>query len=929
MCRVLILDDDLLVAETVKMTIARDEGTSADVTNRLEDAIALANLTAKQGRPYDVFLIDLLLGPGKNGIEAMKDLRQICPDSDAIIFTGYGDSESGLEAYRAGAFRYLAKPFETQELLYLLDLLKEVRKNRREHEWQKIFSGMMEETLKRANFGEVAQIIVEHSLKLGFERAHLFWVPSGEHANKHNMLIGVACAGDGCIPNFQNRLYPDWFQLNGKRKSRDAIFLPSNDVEKQRSQIESDGYLLPVGEIAILSSWRRLSLAGYLLLDYGQVNKTLSEHERSLLTYFITQVSVVLDHASMYGREHWATTESEIIRYIGRQITTRAASVELVGLLEEIRSQIGKLMDVSDFAVALLDENTNELDFRLLYEGGKRRQGVRLPADQGLDGFLLRQQKEIFLSENVKKFADKNNIHIPGQMPSSWLGVPLRVSDKIIGGISVHQHDDRGKRLQKRDKRLLVSVANQVAGAIQLSLAAEAEKQDSERLNILRRANVEMLSLAQENEDNLWHTALTITTANFGTGFNRALLLLVNDDGTKMIGKTGIGTDDAAKARRDWERDVKRHYGFDDFLGNLRAKKLPHTDFEVLVPTIEMKMDDRQDAIQDALRQRKYIIVEKSEIQSRLPPELTRKVNLSTCAVLPLQVGDRNLGVVLVDNKHNGTPIKDNDKPLNRLQNVLNSAGLVWETLYQRRKSNDLLAANYQIMGGASHEPLRNTLKHICETARKITEANWVMIYPLKEGKIFEFDKANICYAGELQHSLEDAVNTRPSRSGITAYILRKGEIVIHNVDDRNAKAGRQRMADHDFVQHEGVKAVIGIAIRDPETEESLGVLYLNYRKPKDFSPLEVSHAKSFASLAAVAILSARRFDEQKQRERLEAALQTAEAIGTELDLEKMIGKVLKELHKFFKRTTLCVLIYDEDENAQKGFQVLPVRWVI
>jgi signal transduction histidine kinase len=50
----------------------------------------------------------------------------------------------------------------------------------------------------------------------------------------------------------------------------------------------------------------------------------------------------------------------------------------------------------------------------------------------------------------------------------------------------------------------------------------------------------------------------------------------------------------------------------------------------------------------------------------------------------------------------------------------------------------------------------------------------------------------------------------------------------------------------------------------------------------------------------------------------LDAALQTAEATGTELNLEKMLKQVLQKLNRFLDQTTICVLTYDEDEDALK-----------
>jgi signal transduction histidine kinase len=212
---------------------------------------------------------------------------------------------------------------------------------------------------------------------------------------------------------------------------------------------------------------------------------------------------------------------------------------------------------------------------------------------------------------------------------------------------------------------------------------------------------------------------------------------------------------------------------------------------------------------------------------------------------------------------------------------------------------------------------LKDTLRNICMTAQKFTEADWVLIYPLKEGKKFEFDRENATFIGNLK-SLENVIKEKPNSNGTSVHILKTGKLVVPDVDNKNIVIGDAPIAAHDFIQREHVKAMIGIAITDAQEDEPLGILYLDYRTPRDFSELDEHHAKSFASLAAVAISNARRFDEQRQRQRLEAALQTAEATGTELNMEKMLKRVLRKLGKSLDQTTICVLTYDEDEDALK-----------
>src|SRR5512147_378938 len=130
MCRILILDDDVHFAETLRPVVNRfedNDATITDIASTLDEALELAKTAVQTGQPYNVFLVDQRLDAGKDGIEAMGDLRKVSPSSAAIIFTGIDDPEVGIRAYEAGAFRYLTKPIEPRELTFVLNALMRSR----------------------------------------------------------------------------------------------------------------------------------------------------------------------------------------------------------------------------------------------------------------------------------------------------------------------------------------------------------------------------------------------------------------------------------------------------------------------------------------------------------------------------------------------------------------------------------------------------------------------------------------------------------------------------------------------------------------------------------------------------------------------------------------------------------------------------------
>jgi len=74
---------------------------------------------AARQRHFDLALLDLKM-PGMRGDEVLKILKEIQKDLEIIILTGHGSQDFAEECARLGAFRYLPKPFELEELLFVL-----------------------------------------------------------------------------------------------------------------------------------------------------------------------------------------------------------------------------------------------------------------------------------------------------------------------------------------------------------------------------------------------------------------------------------------------------------------------------------------------------------------------------------------------------------------------------------------------------------------------------------------------------------------------------------------------------------------------------------------------------------------------------------------------------------------------------------------
>lgn len=111
MIRVLIVEDDVLIAEAHRTYLARLEGFSpAAVVHTARDGMRAAATAAAAGEPIDLVLLDLGL-PDASGISLASGLSGLAPAPDIIAITSERDLEMVRAAVSHGALAYLLKPF--------------------------------------------------------------------------------------------------------------------------------------------------------------------------------------------------------------------------------------------------------------------------------------------------------------------------------------------------------------------------------------------------------------------------------------------------------------------------------------------------------------------------------------------------------------------------------------------------------------------------------------------------------------------------------------------------------------------------------------------------------------------------------------------------------------------------------------------------
>lgn len=111
---VLLVDDEEDFLRTIVKRLNK-RGIAAQGATRGEEALALL-----AEAPRDVVVLDVKM-PGMSGLEVLKHIKTQWPTTEVIMLTGHASVDAAMEGMDRGAFDYLMKPADLEDLLYKLE----------------------------------------------------------------------------------------------------------------------------------------------------------------------------------------------------------------------------------------------------------------------------------------------------------------------------------------------------------------------------------------------------------------------------------------------------------------------------------------------------------------------------------------------------------------------------------------------------------------------------------------------------------------------------------------------------------------------------------------------------------------------------------------------------------------------------------------
>ncbi len=106
---VLVVDDQAPIRESMVITFRREGYAVASAESGHQALELLAQ------KPFDLIVTDLRM-TGMSGIDVLKKTKELFPDTEVVVMTAYGTIEGAVDAIKSGAYDYLTKPFQPEEL---------------------------------------------------------------------------------------------------------------------------------------------------------------------------------------------------------------------------------------------------------------------------------------------------------------------------------------------------------------------------------------------------------------------------------------------------------------------------------------------------------------------------------------------------------------------------------------------------------------------------------------------------------------------------------------------------------------------------------------------------------------------------------------------------------------------------------------------
>jgi signal transduction histidine kinase len=239
---------------------------------------------------------------------------------------------------------------------------------------------------------------------------------------------------------------------------------------------------LPAGDVLDLPLRWREQLVGVLELHRAHGEPRLGTPARTQLEWFATQAASALGNARL-RRAAQRQAERLAILHNASQAISRWLEVEEV--YNATYEAVGQVMPNQAFAIAVLDDQEQTIEAAYLIDGGARQTPLRLPANAGLAGQVLKLGRPLLFHSPADWPPGVTHFGTPQPVQSAVV-VPMRTGERILGILTTQAY--LANAFSDEDVPLLATLANQAAAAIHNARIFQSSQRQARELDVLVKA---------------------------------------------------------------------------------------------------------------------------------------------------------------------------------------------------------------------------------------------------------------------------------------------------------------------------------------------------------------------------------------------------------------------------------------------------------
>jgi GAF domain-containing protein/CheY-like chemotaxis protein/anti-sigma regulatory factor (Ser/Thr protein kinase) len=852
--RLLIVDDQVNARDRLAESLRAEHGYSVDTAETGEEA--MARVKQAQG-DYDVILMDQRLKPQFDGIQTMMAIRARYPHIETIVMTGFGQHEDGKRAMKEGAYRYIQKPVRRDELVVCIRSAVDWKRIKRERDWLKIMAGVSEAMSGPAlDLNGVVKVVYQETVRLIPHTEVFYLALYDEQAREVRFALAIE-EGEAleAAPRKLTDSPETWGLTGWIIKNRQALLI--NDLASEA---------LPIGSMTFGKPGRSArSYLGIPLIARERVVGVISvqcydpfalttEHQR-FLGAVANQAAVVLENARLHET---ARRQVEQLQHLRQATDNIAHATNLPDVLQQIAASVCTLLNGESSAIWPYDSERREFELQhvVMHRIPKKEQLAlkAKPRPEGVASTVMREglvfvrsvddPRYAFIGRSTRRFFKRSGI-------KCFAGVPLKAADETLG--ILYLNFGALRTLTRDEEETLRAFAAEAAVAVKKARLLEQLGRHVERLKKEQeatRAVAGLLGSSLESTE-VWRGildgALQITGAKWGR-------LLHRDT------QTGQWTSAVTKPNRRG-----------------RAQPCPVLPEDCLILQQAAK-EGRPRLVPDT-----YASDWAKWIEQHCP-------QMRCTLVVPVKEEDAVLGMIHLESPRVAAFTPDDLRLVDGLATYARMAVQNARRYGELEQDVALRTAMLEVSQQITTVPLQRLLKRVALATRRALKVDVVNLYGYDE-VTGEFGHPAVT-AGRIRDRASMSKLGKVEQDSPVGRILRRGCPYYAEDTQRDkviwVKGG--------FADREGIISSAGIPLH--VGDETVGILFVNYRHAHAFSMQERSAIQLLAAQAALAIHDAEQYGALlRQNQHRKALYEAGRAIGASFasPRAKILDKIVEE----------------------------------